>query len=198
MRLLAAIACSALVAPWALHADPASLPAELREWIAAQPALPSFTVDFEMTRKLPALRDPIDSRGTLARHRDGRFEWKVGEPPVSIVTFDGATLRAWEDGGEWRELDEESRKARSWLMFLGSQNDTLRELDRRFTARVIESTSDSVTVALDPRAAITRKYLREIRLRFDPTTAHLRELRILQGDAAETRLAFAKPRALEQ
>ena len=78
-------------------------------------------------------------------------------------------------------------------MFLGSQNDTLRELDRRFTARVLESKTESVTVALDPRAAMTRKFLREIRLGFDPRSHHLKELVILQGDQSETRIVFRQP-----
>jgi hypothetical protein len=194
MRSLAAVLLAVLTT--VASATPDDLPSELRRWVVAQPALPDFMVGFEMTRRLPALKDPLVSKGQLTRHRDGRFEWRIGEPAVSKVSFDGTTLKAWEEGGEWRELDEESRKARSWLMFLGSQNDTLRELDRRFTVRVLESTPASVTVALDPRAAMTRKYLREIRLTFSPQSHHLKQLRITQGKEASTEIEFAEPEAV--
>lgn len=177
-------------------AAPDELPPVLREWIAGQPTLPDFKVDFTMTRKLPALKEPVTATGSMWRLRDGRFRWQVGVPPMSILVFDGETLHSWEEGSEWKELDSESRKARSWMDLLSGQAATLGELDRRFTVRVLESQTDSVTVSLDPRAAMTRKYLREIRLQFDPRSHYLRSLMIFQGNDTEIGIQFETPTKL--
>lgn len=174
-------------------AAPDDLPPVLREWIAGQPTLPDFKVDFTMTRKLPALKEPVTTTGSMWRLRDGRFRWQVGEPPMNILVFDGTTAHSWEEGSEWKELDGESRKARSWMDLLSGQAATLGELDRRFTVRVLESTPGSATVALDPRAAMTRKYLREIRLQLDPQSHHLKSLLIFQGNDTEIGIRFEEP-----
>ena len=70
------------LAAMSLHA--ADYDAQFNQWFAAQTNMQSWQADFNQTRTLKALAEPLKSTGKLWV-RPGQFRWELGQPPQTVV-----------------------------------------------------------------------------------------------------------------
>jgi outer membrane lipoprotein-sorting protein len=175
----------------------AQVPAELERWVDAQKKLPAMQVAFQLTRALPTLKQPVQSKGKLYRAVDGRFRMEMGEPANTIMLFDGDKMHAWESGkGKWETLSPRSGGMRLWGMFLNGNELSAAEMLKTFQPTVQPQADSVTTLSLVPKSGLMRKHLKQVDLQVQQPSQHLLQLRVLQSDDASVCLAFAPPKEL--
>jgi outer membrane lipoprotein-sorting protein len=66
--------------------------APLEAWLRHQAGIRSLEAEFVQERRLPALKQPVMTRGRLAFRRPGFLRWELGDPAATVVVADGTTL----------------------------------------------------------------------------------------------------------
>jgi outer membrane lipoprotein-sorting protein len=175
----------------------AQTPELLTQWVAAQKDLKDMHVPFRMTRAIPTLKEPASSQGNLYRLKDGRFRLEVGQPPSSIILYDGESMHAQEDAQKgWQTLPPTHRAARMWTLFLHPTDMSVDAITRDFTPTVTEQTDSVSTVTLKPKSAALRRRLLQIDIQIQRPGYRLLQMRVAQGDGSTVTLTFAAPEVL--
>ncbi|MEZ5384743.1 MAG: outer-membrane lipoprotein carrier protein LolA [Prosthecobacter sp.] len=178
------------------HAS-AQTPELLTQWVAAQKNLPDMHVPFRMTRAVPTLKEPASSRGNLYRLKDGRFRLEVGQPPTSVILFDGESMHAREDEKKgWHTLPPTHRAARMWTLFLHPEGMSVEAITRDFTPSLTDQSDTVSTVTLKPKSAILRRHLLQIDIQIHRPTNRLLQMRVAQADRSTVTLSFDPPESL--
>lgn len=189
LRLLFAIAlCSQAFA---------QTPELLTQWVAAQKDLKDMHVPFRMTRAIPTLKEPASSQGHLYRLKDGRFRLEVGQPPSSIILFDGESMHAQEDAQKgWHTLPPNHRAARMWTLFLHPEEMSEEAITRDFIPSLSDQSDTVSTVTLKPKSAMLRRHLLQIDIQIHRPTNRLLQMRVAQADRSTVTLSFDPPESL--
>lgn len=148
----------------ALDAD-----AVLAGWFASQTNLHTWSAGFTQTRTLKALSQPLQTTGRIWVALPDRFRWELGEPPQTVAVRRGDELviayprlkraERYALGGSqpkpWKDalalLDAGFPRSRA-------------ELESRFRVASVTPTNAIYVIALQPRAAATRRFLPEIQV----------------------------------
>jgi outer membrane lipoprotein-sorting protein len=176
-----------------------AVPGFFRAWLAVQKQAGDVRVEFDLTKTLPALKEPVKSSGRFWNYADGRFLWETGKPPSAVLRYDGVTLESWEAAAnQWRKLDPNDRRLRVWMNFLSGQNLTEESLLRDFVVTVPAAEQPLAVMILEPRSKRERKDLKQLQLTFDPAERRLVRLVVSQGDGGTQRMDFGKPRRMTE
>ncbi len=175
-------------------AAPASLPPIMQTWAEAQKKVGDIHVAFRQTRTVPSLKAPVVTQGQFWRFQDGAFRWELGQPAGTILVYDMKEFRVRETGSaEWQVLDPKDGRYRMWAQFLGSNDASTDSMAKNFTVKVTSETADAVTVSMNPRPLLVRRYLKLLELQIHPKSMRLLQIRILQADGATVVMTFSEP-----
>jgi len=176
-----------------------AVPGFFRAWLTVQKQAGDVRVDFDLTKTLPALKEPVKSSGRFWNYADGRFLWETGKPPSAVLRYDGVTLESWEAvPNQWRKLDPNDRRLRVWMNFLSGQNLTEEGLLKDFLVTVPKPEQSLAKMLLEPRSKRERKDLKQLELTFDPAERRLVRLVVSQGDGGTQRMDFGKPKRMTE
>lgn len=173
------------------------IPGFFRDWLEKQKTLGDVRVEFGITKTLPTLKSPVKSSGRFWNYADGRFLWETGNPPASILKYDGLTLENWESSErKWRKLNPNDRGMRLWMSFLSGKSLSEESLAKEFIITVPEAKNSAASVVLEPRSARHRKDLKQIQLKFNTSEQRLIQLIVWQGDDGTQLMDFEKPQKM--
>lgn len=173
------------------------LPAFFRNWLTAQKTAPDMRVEFNITKTLPALKEPVKSGGRFWNYANGRFRWETGKPATSVLVYDGVTLQSWEaTENQWHKLNPNNRNMRLWMDFLGGQNLTESGLLKDFLITAPVAKKPLASVILEPKSKQTRQYLKQIELTFNTAEPRLVQLLVRQGDGGSQTMDFSEPKRM--
>jgi outer membrane lipoprotein-sorting protein len=159
---------AALGAVLALALGEAKAEPLLREWIARQAEIRSLRADFEQTRRLPALRIPLKSSGTVWLDARGSFRWQVGDPPDLLAIRAGERLLVIDPKKKRARILEEAAAAGPLrfdaigLPFAKSYAD----LEKQFTVLSLEERGELVEAVLRPKEARLAAVVKSLRVVF--------------------------------
>lgn len=162
----------------------------LREWIDRQAEIRSLRADFEQTRRLPALRIPLKSSGTVWLDARGNFRWQVGDPPDLLAIRAGERLLVIDPKKKRARLLEEDAAAGPLrfdaigLPFAKSYSD----LEKRFTVLSLEERGELVEAALRPKEARLAADVKSLRVVFQRASGvvEIFELELRDGSQIST------------
>lgn len=162
----------------------------LREWIDRQAEIRSLRADFEQTRRLPALRIPLKSSGTVWLDARGNFRWQVGDPPDLLAIRAGERLLVIDPKKKRARLLEEDAAAGPLrfdaigLPFAKSYSD----LEKRFTVLSLEERGELVEAALRPKEARLAAGVKSLRVVFQRASGvvEIFELELRDGSQIST------------
>ena len=173
------------------------VPGFFRTWLAAQKQAGDVRVEFDLTKTLPTLKEPVKSSGRFWNYADGRFLWETGKPPTAVLRYDGVTLDSWEAvENKWRKLDPNDRRLRLWMNFLSGQRLTEDGLVKDFLITTPATEKPMASMVLEPRSKRERKELTRIELKFNPAERRLVQLLVAQGDGGTQRMEFKEPKPM--
>ena len=181
------------------HAEVAGdgLPEFFRAWLATQKRAGDVRVEFELTKTLPALKEPVKMPGRFWNYADGRFLWETGRPATSLLRFDGVSLYSWEAAeNQWRTLDPNERSMRLWMGFLSGQNLTEQNLAKDFLVTVPATEKPLARIHLQPRSKRERRDLAQIELLFNLAGPRLAQVVVRQGDGGSQQMDFKQPKPM--
>jgi len=162
----------------------------LREWIERQAGIRSLHADFEQTRRLPALRIPLKTTGTVWIDARGSFRWQVGDPPevLAIRNKDGLLLIDPKKKRA-RILNEDSaagplRFDAIALPFAKSHAD----FEKRFEVLSLQERGELVETVLAPRDSRLAAGVKSLRVVFQRSTGIVQmfELNLRDGSQIST------------
>jgi outer membrane lipoprotein-sorting protein len=165
----------------------------LREWIARQAEIRSLHADFEQTRRLPALRIPLKSSGTLWLDARGSFRWQVGDPPELLAIRAGERLLVIDPKKKRARILEEDPAAGPLrldaigLPFASSYAD----LENRFAVLAVEERGELVEAVLKPKEARLAAGVKSVRVVFRRASGvvELFELELRDGSQISTAMS---------
>ncbi len=196
LALLPACLCGQSVS---LPKADAPLPRIMLEWSEAQKSLPDMVVAFRQSRTIPALKQPVTSRGSFWRFQDGAFRWELGEDAATrtVLVHDSREFRVREsESTPWQVLEENDARYRIWARFLSGREASPEDLTRHFIVKESEDSPGVTTVTLRPKAPFVKRYLRQLDLQLSHGARRLMQLRILQGDGSTVLMQFEEPRSV--
>ena len=173
------------------------LPEFFRTWLAAQKLAGDVRVEFDLTKTLPTLKEPIKSPGRFWNYADGRFLWEIGRPATAVLRYNGVTLDTWEAReNQWRTLDPNQRGMRLWMDFLSGQNLTEQTVVRDFLITVPAAAKPLALAILEPRSKRERRDVTQLELKFNLAGPQLVRLVVRQGDGGSQQMDFQEPKRM--
>jgi outer membrane lipoprotein-sorting protein len=158
-------------------------------WFAAQTKVQTWSADFIQTRRLAVLAQPLQATGKVWVAIPDRFRWELGQPAQTIALRQPNQLfiiyprfkRAekyplspqrpgpWQDALALLEAGFPRRRA---------------ELESRFRLLSVTHTNAMLQLALAPRSASARRFMREIQVRFRTNDFSLAATEVTFSDGA--------------
>jgi outer membrane lipoprotein-sorting protein len=140
-------------------------------WCGAQTNLQTWSADLTQTKALKVLSRPLVSKGRVWMAVPDRFRWELGDPPQTVAVRQPDQLvliypllkRAEKyplgeaQPGPWKDmlalLDASFPRSRA-------------ELEKHFQVMGMTQTNSVVSLALQPRSVLARKFMSEIQVCF--------------------------------
>lgn len=188
MRLLLALVLATLAAR---AADPAPLEA----WLRHQAGIRTLEAEFVQQRKLPALKQPVTTRGRVAFRRPGLLRWELGDPPATVAVSDGTSLILAEIADKRaRRIPFDSPEAQRFTLLAG---DSFRDPAAfRAAFELVESRTVGTLyqATLRPTDRRLRAKVPWLFLTINPANQHLHEFELEMKDGSRIRSTFLRPR----
>lgn len=177
----------------AATAHPSTVGEILKRIESATGQAKSISADFVQTKELDLFSSSITSRGRLIVRPPDLLIWKVMEPLEATYFVDRKTvggydpktgeLKRWETGGGQGGIP-------SFGWFLQVFAGAFDAIAEAFRIEIIEEGDEILRLRLMPKEAGAKAIPSEIRLGFDASAFHLKEIVILEpaGDRTEIRL----------
>src|SRR5438270_11513200 len=151
----------------------------LQAWLAAQTNIHSWSADFVQTRTFKSLAQPLTATGHVFFAEPNRFHWELGNPPKTIAVRAANEMfviypmlkraerypLSGQETGPWRD-------ALSLLEagFPRSEG----EIQSRFNILSQKVANQVDELALQPKSAMARKMMPQIKIAFDTKEFSLR------------------------
>jgi outer membrane lipoprotein-sorting protein len=141
----------------------------LKNWLAAQSTLKTWTADFAQTRTLKTLKQPLRSQGHLTFAAPNNFRWQLGDPVQTI---------AIRNSDEMSVIYPKLKRAERYPL-TGAGNEPWRdalalmdagfpssaaELEARFKLLSLQFTNGLAQIRMEPRSAMAKKFMSEVQL----------------------------------
>ena len=187
----------ALAQSLAAHGATSRLTAEVERWLRAQATVTNWCADFEQTRKLKSLTQPLTAKGRVWFSAPQSFRWELGEQTIAVRAEDNVLViypklkrverysTRVEDAGPWGDVMA--------LMEAGFPR-TEDQLLEKFEVVSQKMTGQSVELELEPRSTAARKVMPRMRLTFDLQGASLRSTELQFADGSTMRNDFLNPK----
>lgn len=190
MRLPLLVLLSASLA----HAELDTRP--LEAWLNRQDDVKSLVADFSQERKLPALKNPVTTQGTLAMARPGKLRWELGDPPKTIAVSDGSTMTLVDvEKKRARSLPADSAKARQFTLLAdGALRGDLEGFKETFELVESRVTDGIYQLTVRPKERSLREHVSWVFLDIDPDKNELRALELQLEDKSRIRTVFTRTR----
>lgn len=173
----------------------------LHRWLAAQTNLTTWSAAFRQTRHLKAFTEPLVSTGRVWFAAPSSFRWELGGAmPQSIAIGSGerltllyprlkrAEIYDMAGGGERNQWKDSLS-----LLKVGFPRSP-EELWSQFRALGVAAEAEAVVVGLEPKAALTRRWIPEIKLTIGPRSELLAtELVFSDGSRLRNDFSDARP-----
>ena len=186
LALFISIQCASAAAPVDL--------APLKKWFARQDDIRSVAADFTQTRALRVLRDPVATPGRMWFTAAGSLRWELGTPPKTVVVRKGDTtlvINPAKKTAERQPAEAESggRPGIGAMMRFPLAKD-FADFQRQFEVLALSTTDSRTKVELAPRDPQTRKFMKVMKLEFDPGSGHLHAFEMAFRDGSSMRNEF--------
>lgn len=190
MRLFLALLL--ILAP--LHAEVDTGP--LADWLNAQTKVKSLEADFNQERRLPALKNPVKTPGSLTMTREGKMRWELGEPAKTVAVSDGQNITLIDIAKKQANtMSADSPRARPFTML---SNEALRGGMDGFTQAfelVKAETVDGIyQLTTKPKDSKMRRNVKWVFFYIDPKKDELRAMAIELDDKSHVYTSFSNVR----
>lgn len=162
-------------------------------WLEAQTNIQTWAADFTQTRKLKSLVKPLTASGHVWFQAPNRFRWELQQPAQTIALRAPRELLIiyprlkrlerfpLDQSGPWRDA----------LSLLEAGFPRSQEaLQKQYNILSQTFTSDSGSVALQPKSAMARRMIPRLEIEFDLKTHALRRTELLFADGSSMRNDF--------
>ncbi len=176
------------------HADQAALDA----WLKRQPSVRTLDSNFIQERKLPALKEPVTTRGRLSFSKPDKFRWQLGDPVETLAVSDGTTLTLVQTAEKSaRQIPTDSPQAARFSLLSGKAFESPEAFQQAF--EIIESrvTSGIHQYTLRSKDRRVRAQIPWIFIDIDPSKNELRAMELQLQDKSRIRTVFQQPRINE-
>lgn len=167
----------------------------LRQWLARQTNLTTWTADFVQTRNLKALTQPLTTPGKVWFRAPSQFRWELGRPAQSVALRGEADLLI---------LAPKLKQAERYPLAAfaaGPMGDALALLDtgfprdataftNRFAILGLKETNATHAFRLQPRAKVAQKVLTELTVFVATNDVQLRATELVFRDGSRLRNDF--------
>lgn len=189
MRFL--ILLSPLLAVAGVRADNAALDA----WLKRQASITTLDAGFTQERKLPALKNPVTTRGHLFFAKPDKVRWQLGEPLETLAVSDGKTLTLVDVATKTaRQTDVNSPQAARFSLLSGQAFQSVESFHQAF--EIIESrvTAGIHQYTLKARDRRLRTQVPWVFLDIDQNINELRAMELELQDKSRLRTVFENVR----
>lgn len=167
--------------------------APLAAWLDRQGEVRSLQAEFVQERRLPALKNPVSTPGTLAMLRPGKLRWELGDPVKTLAVSDGATMTLADVAKKQaRRIPADSARARQFTLLsdgafrdLASFRDAFELVESRVTRGIYQ-------ITVRPLDRTMRDKVPWLFLDIDPAKNELRALELELSDKSRIRTVFSK------
>ena len=140
-------------------------------WLTAQSKVVTWQAEFQQTRRLPTLTQPLTTTGRVWFRAPNEFRWELGTPARNIAVRHGDVVTMISPRLKLAEIyPVDKGRTGPWsdglAMMEAGFPKSRAELDSRFIVNRVESMAVGHRVILKPRSESARKLLREVRLEF--------------------------------
>lgn len=163
----------------------------LETWLKRQATITTLDADFTQERKLPALKNPVTTKGRITFVKPDKVRWQLGDPVETLAVSDGETLTLIDTAAKTaRRTGVNSPQAARFSLLAGRAFDTAENFQQAF--EIIESrvTSGIHQYTLKPKDRKTRAQIPWIFLDIDPAKNELRAMEIELQDKSRLKTIF--------
>lgn len=163
----------------------------LDAWLKRQATIISLDADFTQERKLPALKNPVTTKGRISFAKPDKFRWQLGEPVETLAVSDGEALTLIDTAAKTaRRTGMNSPQAARFSLLSGKAFDSAENFQQAF--EIIESrvVSGIHQYTLKPKDRKTRAQIPWVFLDIDPGKNELRAMEIELQDKSRLRTIF--------
>lgn len=168
----------------------------LDAWLAAQAELQSWSADFQQTRTLKTLTEPLVTPGRVWFAAPNQFRWELGQPAQSIAVRQADQMLviyprlkraeryplATDKPAPWQEM----------LSLLEAGFPRSRDaLESQFRILSVTSQADQARLSLQPRSAGARRMVSRIEIVFATHTHALVSTELIFADGSSMRNDFS-------
>jgi outer membrane lipoprotein-sorting protein len=168
----------------------------LEGWLRRQEKIRTLHADFVQQRMLPALKKPIETRGSLIMTAKGKLRWELGSPPRTLAIADGSSVTIINvRKKEARRMDADSPDARAFSVMsgegMGKGLDAFLKIFEPIETRTVQGIYQLTT---RPKPARMRREVRWVFFDIDRKTEQLRAIEMQLDDRSRIKTIFSNPR----
>lgn len=168
--------------------------APLEAWLKRQPDVRTLRAEFVQERKLPALKQPVRTPGTLLMERPGKLRWELGQPARTLAVSDGTTMTLVDvEKRSARRIPADSPRARQFTLVadraLAGGLEAFTEAFELVESRV---TDGIYQLTVRPRDRAMRDRAPWLFLDIDPERNELRAIEVQLEDESRIRTIFSR------
>jgi outer membrane lipoprotein-sorting protein len=170
----------------------------LTTWLNAQTNIQTWSADFTQTRTLQSLTQPLTSAGHVWFAAPNRFRWELGNPPQTIAVRGPEEMLViyprlkhaerypltGDQTGQWRDIMK--------LLEAGFPRSQA-EMESQYGILAQNVTNDVCELTLQPKSAIARKMMPQIKIGFSTKDSSLRMTELKFADGSTMRNDFKNP-----
>jgi len=165
----------------------------LETWLTRQKDLKSLDAEFTQERKLPSLKNPVQSPGRLRMQRPGKMLWELGDPVKTMAVTDGKNMTLVQvDKKRGKRIDVDGSEAKQFTML---SDEAFRDLAGfQNTFELVESsvTDGIYQITIRPKDKSIRSHVPWMFLDIDLKSWELRAMEIQLEDKSRVRTIFTK------
>lgn len=165
--------------------------AVLEAWLKKQPSILTLDATFIQERRLPALKNPISTRGRLIFKKPDQFCWQLGEPAETLAISDGTTLTLIQTKEKSAyQFSADSPKAAQFSLLSGKAFESGESFNQAFEVIDSRVVSGIHQYTLKPKERKLRKQVPWIFLDIEPTQNSLTAMELELQDKSRIRNIF--------
>jgi outer membrane lipoprotein carrier protein len=165
----------------------------LESWLTRQKDLKSLDAAFTQERKLPSLKNPVESPGRLRMMRPGKLLWELGDPVKTMAVSDGKSMTLVQvDKKRGKRIDTQSGEAKQFTMLSDEAFHDLASFEKTFELKESSVTDGIYQLTVRPLDPAIRTHVPWMFLDIDLKTWELRAMEIQLEDKSRIRTIFTK------
>ncbi len=160
-------------------------------WLKRQATITSLDADFSQERKLPALKNPVVTRGRISFVKPDKVRWQLGDPVETLAVSDGTTLTLIDTAAKTaRRTGVDSPQAARFSLLSGKAFESPESFQQAFEIIETRVSSGIHQYTLKARDRKIRSQIPWIFLDIDPEKNELRAMEMELQDKSRLRTVF--------